>query len=485
MENSESFYVCFYKDKDGNRIGHAASPKNDFPEKVPTTIDLHQTEITPISELFNNFCKSMLGYIDMLPAIAAMGSVISKGIRESKLTGFCQSKARRQQIEKERDIYELDLSKYTEFRSIDLRADAAQFIGKQVPKMLLIGIVSGLDHHISQLVRYIINKYPNMVFDADKSVSIKDIFRSNSLGEFKEYMIDREVEDISRKSFGDQIKWIEKRSGINKDISKEYSSWQSLIEIIERRNLFAHADGIVNDLYIKNIPYDTDSPARIDRGVELFASAKYFEASIHNICEFGVKLTQVVWRKLEPSESRMADDALGDFGFTLIERGEYKLAASILEFAVNEIQGGREEGRRRIDIVNLSNTYKLDGRLKECEAVLLKEDWSFVSDNFAISVVAIREDISNVIKYMRRLASSGETDGKELEEWPVFFHVRDDDRFKEEFTTLFRRSYVPAPKDRHRIFANALSNVRKKQRKVLEQVDDATTRVAIEERKKS
>ncbi|WP_192256832.1 hypothetical protein [Mesorhizobium silamurunense] len=365
-------------------------------------------------------------------------------------------------------MYELGQSKYSAYRAIEASRKSARFVSKQVPKMPTIGIVGSLDHYLSVIMKEILKKYPSMISDSDKQISVRDIFKSNSLEDFKDFLLDREVETITRSSFEDQVDWIEKRLNLNKKIKDDYKKWTNLIEIIERRNLFAHANGIVNDIYIKNVSIASGNETiKVENGEELFSSPAYFKASLENICEFGIKIIQVSWRKLEPKESSIADDVLGDFGYNLIERGEYKLASSILDFAVNEIRGKVSEARRRMNIVNLANAYKLDEREAEAMKTLEAEDWTIVSDEFAISVAAIKRDIPAVLSYMRRLSQSGEWNGSTREEWPVFSHVSDDQDFRDEFEKLFGRGYIPEEKGRYKLIGKPIRRPRAGTKKAL------------------
>jgi hypothetical protein len=450
-----SFFVCFFKDKDGNEIAHADSPRDEFPDEIEKTIEIGPRKETEISEIFSEFCRSIVGYIDMLPLLNSLSSVITRLIREKELKEFCENNHVNKTSYPRKAVFEIDIKDYFIYREINEKSITSNIVSKQVPKMLVIGFVSSLDYHISRLMKLVLAKYPKMISDSDKQVSVRDIFKSGDLNEFKEYLLDREVDNITRDTFEEQVSWFEKKLSISKPIKDNYEKWSSLVEIIERRNLFAHADGIVNTTYLKKVASDIKQP-KAQKGDELYASPKYFKNSLENICEFGVKICQVVWRKIEPEQSQDADDALGDFGYRLIERGEYKLAIEILEFAVNEIKSKKSEIRRRMDIVNLANAYKLDDNMEKCLAVLSKEDWSIVSDSFAISVAAVRGDIDAVIAYMKRLAQSGEWDGRDLEQWPVFFSVRDQVRFQEEFERLYKRKFAPAPKLRNKLIAEIL-----------------------------
>lgn len=459
--DSHSVYICFYKDDNGITIGHGISHKNNFSDKINEEINIEKS-ISNISDLFDLFSHSMMGYLDMLPFIAMTGTIITYGIQGEELKDFCSENCLTHESHENRDVYCLSGEKFPEFNLISQRAESSNLVGKQVPKMLLIGIVSSLDHQISELIKAILRKYPSMISDSDKQVSIRDVFRAESLDDFKEIMLDKEVENVTRESFADQVKWFEKKLSLSKNIKDNYQPWSSLIEIIERRNLFAHTNGIVNNIYIKKISEATGSIPKITKGEELYVSPKYFKNALENIFEFGVKLTQVVWRKLETGDTKFSDGTLGDLGFELIERGEYKLAISILDFALHGIHGSKDELRRRMNVVNLANAYLLGGNLEKSKEVIESENWDIVSDTFAISVAGVRKDIDGVIRYMRRLSSDDEWDGTFLEKWPVFFHIRDDDRFRQAFKDIYGRDYSPETIGKHNVIQNFMASVKKK-----------------------
>ncbi|MEX4009245.1 hypothetical protein [Neoaquamicrobium sediminum] len=450
---NDSFYVCFYKGRDGDRIGHGVSSKNEFPKKLSITIDQDNGKSDKkFGEIFKEFCDSMNGYMDMMPLLAGIGSAITYNIRESELVRFCEENSLSRLSDGNREIFEIPLSRVGDFNSIDLRHRGGQLVSKQIPKMLLMGVVSSLDHHIAQLMREVVRRNPAMLSSSEKNVSIQDVFLADSIDEFKEILIEREIESATRESFEDQIGWFERKIPIKESIKMQYDLWDELIEVIERRNLFAHANGIANTRYIKKTSRGERSN-KISVGHELFASSKYFSSSLDNICEFGVKICQVIWRKIDEDDSAQADKQLGDFGFNLIERGEYKLACRILEFSLN-LRGKRDEARRRVNIVNLANAYKLSGSEEKSLKLLDGEDWEIVSDEFAVSVAAVRGDVDRVGYYMARMAQSGDWTGEELEQWPVFYHVRDDARFIKAFEEAYKRKYSPAPRSRNRILEN-------------------------------
>lgn len=394
----------------------------------------------------------MNGYMDMLPMLASIGTAIPFVILDAELGRFCDENGQIVESSDAYDILSLPIEKFSDFKSINNRVESGQIVSAQIPRMLLIGIVSSLDHHLVQIMKEVIRKNPKIITNSERNISVQDVFQSESIEDFKEILIEREIDNVSNGTFEDQIIWFQNKLKIDKPIRDDYDQWSELVEIIERRNLFAHANGVVNNRYLKKInPYGMKEKLKV--GDELFASSKYFSSALDNICEFGVKLAQVVWRKIDPQDSANADNDLGDFGFALIERGEYKLATRVLEFA-NSLRGKKDEARRRMDIVNLANAFKLDGNKEKALSILDGEDWGIVSDNFAVCVAAVKDEVDEVLRYMRRIAKDDMASGDEFEQWPVFFGVREDHRFVDEFESLFKRKFVASPKSRNRILEN-------------------------------
>ncbi|MCX7346413.1 MAG: hypothetical protein NTU78_11845, partial [Alphaproteobacteria bacterium] len=57
------------------------------------------------------------------------------------------------------------------------------------------------------------------------------------------------IDRVSRDGRDKQIEWFETNFKIDK-ISKNFEKWPQLMEICERRNLFAHTNGYVSDQYL-------------------------------------------------------------------------------------------------------------------------------------------------------------------------------------------------------------------------------------------
>ena len=126
------------------------------------------------------------------------------------------------------------------------------------------------------------------------------------------------------------------------------------------------------------------------------------------------------------------------------------------------------DARQRLsNIVNLANCYALLGRNKKRDEAINKHDWTSCSDDFLICISAIRLDTEKVIQLMRKLKYDKEWREQNYEEWPVFFHVRDNKDFIAEFESIYGRALTPSPKKKRTMdeIITAMEKLSKRKRK--------------------
>jgi len=314
---------------------------------------------------------------------------------------------------------------------------------------------------------------PDAIFGKDKSLPVRESVKFDSMEELKEFVINDEIDKAQRENFESQINWIIAKSNMD-DFTTNYSEWPNMLELFERRNLFVHANGVVNDYYLKaSVKHKFPDAKDRTLGDELHAGPKYFRGSVHRVIHFGAMLLQVVWRKMAPDETELADDAIGDLGYELIIRGQYELAVRILEFAKN-LRNVSDDARKRTNVINLANAYKLSKDDAASLKVLQSMDWTAVATKFKISVAAVKGDVDEVVELIKKIGSQGDVDAQEYQEWPVFYSVREDPRFSETFTSVFGVEYVPSSKKQA-----GLAQVMEwaKQQKIADNEANATTEI--------
>lgn len=339
------------------------------------------------------------------------------------------------------DVYEIDLRFYGQYRFRHEAIRSARHASNMMPEVMIIGLISAFDSFLSSLLRVVINKHPEIVLTSQKEIKFKELLEFGSIDEAKSILIDREIEDVIRKSHHEQFDWMQHR--LNVKLKSGLKVWSSFIEICERRNLFTHTGGIVSSQYVKNCKDHKYNISDIKVGDRLEVSPTYFDNAVNVIYEIGLKLCYVLWRKFDGSELDKADSKFNERCMQLISAKSYGLAESLLSFSRTVPR--LTDNIRRMMIVNLANAIRLQDRSDEAKKILDTEDWSATNDEFAICVASVRGNIDKVLELMDRLGTRFEAN--QFREWPVFRVTRGDPGFKEKFETIYGEPLVLAKKE--------------------------------------
>ena len=288
---------------------------------------------------------------------------------------------------------------------------------------------------------------PELLKSSERSLSLSNLLTLEDFESAKEYLIEKEIEFVLRKSHNEHFDWLEARLGIT--LRKDLPSWTEFTELTERRNLLVHNDGIVSHQYLTNckehkVPSDTCSV-----GDRLGAPPDYYRKACDCILEIAVKLTHVVWRKLLPDNREQADEALNQTCFELLMHENNALANELLRFANEILKTHASERHRLMFLVNWSQSFKWLGKDEECQKLLNKEDWSAKGPEFRLCVSVLREDYQDAVSIMKEFGNNGPINAEDYREWPLFRRARKEIEFQQAYTEIFgeemklRESLIP------------------------------------------
>jgi hypothetical protein len=398
----------------------AVSPSNDF------------------AALSKEFLSRNDGFIRTAPLVLSLLPMAAKIEQDRLLRRFADERQTAKVVADGYEFYELPIACYREFdkRATTVRSTRQGMSG--ISDMLLLGLASSFDAFLADLMRVMLTQKPELLAASDKSISLKDLMTIGSVDEARNHLLEREIDQIMRGSHSDQIKWIEGKA--NTEIRKT-NLWPRYVELFERRNIIAHSAGIVSAQYLdvcKQSGYDVGG---ISVGQKLPITGKYLRKSVDLLTEFGIKLIQVVWRKLKPADMEAAIEKLSETGYELIVSRRYKLAAELLRFGLEDQKPGNDASRKRM-IINRANALKLAGKKEDAQAVLDKEDWSAATARYMICVYAVRDDLANVLAMLKSSVDANELVAAEVREWPVFEPLRALPEFAEGFEKVFGEPLV-------------------------------------------
>jgi hypothetical protein len=306
-----------------------------------------------------------------------------------------------------------------------------------LPNSLLVAIVSQFDAYLGRIIRAMILTKPDLLNSSEKTISGSQLLSFDTIDAAKEYLIEKEIESVLRKSHTDHFLWLESRLGI--PFRKDLPSWGRFIEITERRNLFVHCDGVVSHQYL-TVCQENQSPLpeEIKAGDRLCVQQQYYKEACDCIAEIGVKLGNVIWRKLASHEMNDADNNLNEIGFQLIIKENYRLASVIFDFAANVLKKHSSERSKFTFLVNLAQAHKWLGDQDRCRKMLDQTDWTAKGDDFKIAVHALRDEFGELCTLMKRLGSTGPIASADYKSWPIFKECRIRSDFCEAYQTVFQ-----------------------------------------------
>lgn len=140
-------------------------------------------------------------------------------------------------------IFELDAHHAANLRATGRKLEAITGFQATLPKMFIMGLVAIYDGFLGNLLKEAIRLKPGAL-SSDKTLTLAELRSLKSVESATEYFIEREVDGVLRGSHRQQLEWIKKRFNI--DVEDTFEKLPEFLEICERRNLFTHNNGIIN-----------------------------------------------------------------------------------------------------------------------------------------------------------------------------------------------------------------------------------------------
>lgn len=325
------------------------------------------------------------------------------------------------------------------FEILERNASTSALASKIIPASLFVSLISQYDAFLTRLLRAIYEIKPDVLNGSERNLTFSQLVEMETIDNAREFIIDKEIDTVLRKSHSEQFDYLEKLIGIK--LKENFPIWQTFIEITERRNLLVHCDGVVSNQYVKNC---TEYGCKIDKvkvGERLGVEPKYFSSAYKCLYEIATKLTHTIWRKLLVSDLKDADRELNDVCFHLINTNSFALADILLEFACVQ-KRHFNDSLKNVYIINRALSKYLQKKKDEAKEVLDEKDWSASSDDFALAYAVLTDDFERAYEIMLKIGDSGEVDKSNYKQWPLFNMIREQEKFKETYKTIFKEEYT-------------------------------------------
>lgn len=337
---------------------------------------------------------------------------------------------------KKRLLVKADESKT--FETLERNASTSALASKIIPESLFVSLISQYDAYLTRLLRAIYEIKPDVLNGSERNLTFSQLVEMETIENAREYIIDKEVDTVLRKSHSEQFDYLEKLIGIK--LRENLPIWQTFIEITERRNLLVHCDGVISNQYLKNCKEHKCKIDKIKVGNRLGVDPQYFSNAYKCLYEIATKLTHTIWRKLLIADLKDADRELNDVCFHLINTNSFELADILLEFGCGQ-KRHFNDSLKNVFIVNGSLSKYLQDKKEEAKKILDKKDWSASSDDFKLAYAVLTDEYENTYEIMIKIGDNGEVDQSDYKQWPLFNKIRNEEKFKETFKLIFKEDY--------------------------------------------
>jgi len=150
--------------------------------------------------------------------------------------------------EKNKIKFKLPEKQFTNFKKYDRRLKELKVASETVPCSFIVTLVSQYDAFIGCIISEILTTKKDILHTIDKKIGYSELKQFTTVSKAINNIINKEIESVLSKSHDDHLKWIENK--LNITLRSDQKLIADFIEITERRNLFVHCDGVVNEHYI-------------------------------------------------------------------------------------------------------------------------------------------------------------------------------------------------------------------------------------------
>jgi hypothetical protein len=297
----------------------------------------------------------------------------------------------------------------------------------------LTTLVAFFESLLADLIQAYYSRYPAALPQDAHTLTLIELKSLGSVEEAEHAILEREAETVLRSAFEDQLKYFSKR--LKLDLSALVSLEPSLTEILQRRNILVHNDGIVNRIYFSRVPADLVRQLDVKEGTTLRVTQEYISGAVSTVWRAGSIILQQAWRKWETAEAVAADSYLIDHSYDLLLSRLNEDVVHLAQYA-STIKMASERAHRVV-LINACTALRRLGGEEEVATFIATRDWSACSLDFQLALAALQDDVRAAVELLPKAVATGDIAEANIREWPLFERLRDNEEFTNVVVQLF------------------------------------------------
>lgn len=379
---------------------------------------------------FKELIKTWTTEISSLKETLLLNHLVNLGMlgdEEKKFRSLIEEKCIKTEVKSDTDFtYKIPDSVYPEWNDKKAEVNKLVISCSILPRMFIVTLVCQYDALIGNLMKLVLVNKPEILNNSEKNITFSQLSNFRDIEEAKEYIIAKEIETCLRENHDEQLKWFERKLDIKLHENKKLL--ETFFELTERRNLYTHNNGIVNESYLNNCKkYNISTNCQL--GDVLLVDPEYFQQASECILEIGIKLSVILWRKIFPNENKESESITNQIAYGFIKSKDYELALTILDFGLECFKPFKANINKYMFIINKAQSLLWLKKEDQVKKILDLQDWSLCTPQFILCKTVLERNFDEAIEILKKQQT--DLDQIDLLSWPIFKELREQQKFKE------------------------------------------------------
>lgn len=139
---------------------------------------------------------------------------------DKKMTKFIDDYGKDKVEEASTVKFTLDGDKRSDFDRLKKEMDSVRSATRLMPRNFIVALICCYDSFFGKILRYIFMVRPQTLDSSERTLKYSDLLEFADIPEVREYLVEREVESVIRKSHVEHFAWLEKKlkTSFNKNL---------------------------------------------------------------------------------------------------------------------------------------------------------------------------------------------------------------------------------------------------------------------------
>ncbi|WP_141213174.1 hypothetical protein [Janthinobacterium sp. PC23-8] len=308
-------------------------------------------------------------------------------------------------------------------------------------RSLFMQMFCEFDAFTGLLLKAVYGRNSELLKGISREISLSDLLAYPDIDAVKQAMLDKEIETFRRDSYVEQFAQLEKKFNLT---LRKFSEWPEFVELSQRRNIFTHNDGMINDQYISVCTRESYVfVAKPEVGQVLEMNFEYFARATQVMSKLGYMLCHTLWSKIFPGEANDLHSSLNNSLYSCLEDKRWKTAAELGEFSLSEpMKKNISDIDLRIRVINVSIALKFSDRFDDARKILNSIDWTATYRDFKLALHVLNDRFDEAVELMKSIGKNGEIiDQHSYHAWPLFHKFKERPEFYATYESIYGDTY--------------------------------------------